>query len=149
MAASDIRDNAAWKFETARFFVGFYAEPEETDPSDSFEFPEDIEAVHSGAVEWFCASVRVYLKPEADSDPSEWSEISADYLGSCAYKSVREFYTSHRDPDPMNRNCSIMRAARGDNVVICHYFPSMVSEAVRNARLEMTRLQSVHLRNVA
>lgn len=34
----------------------------------------------------------------------------------------------------MNRNCSIMRAANGDNVMIGHYFPDMVREAVRQAR---------------
>jgi hypothetical protein len=34
----------------------------------------------------------------------------------------------------MNRNCSIMRAARGGNVCICHYFPGMVAEAINAAR---------------
>ena len=57
-----------------------------------------------------------------------------DGLGGCAYKTVREFYTSHRDADPMNQDCSAMRAARGSNVAICHYFPDMVSEAIADAR---------------
>ena len=34
----------------------------------------------------------------------------------------------------MNRNCTIMRAARGGNVCIGHYFPSMVHEAISEAR---------------
>jgi hypothetical protein len=149
MSRFHIRDDAAWSFETARFFVGFYAEPEDLDPADSFQFPEDIEAVRSGAVDWFCACVRVYLKGEDDSWCSDWRELASDYLGGCAYNSVREFYTAHRDTDPMNRNCSIMRAARGENVVICHYFPSMVQEAVSAARAELARLKSVPVRSVA
>jgi len=89
------RDDAAWSFETANFFIGFYAEPEEMDPADSFEFEEDIEAVRSGRVEWFAAIVRVYAKLGSD-DPRDWREIAADYLGGCVYNSVREFFTAHR-----------------------------------------------------
>lgn len=127
-------NDAAWSFETARLFVGFYAEPEDMDPADSFEFPEDIKAVRNGDVEWFCAAVRVYLKGEDGAYCTDWREIGADYLGGCAYHSVHDFYTSHRDADPMNRNCSVMRAARGENVSICHYFPDMVKQALDDAR---------------
>jgi len=34
----------------------------------------------------------------------------------------------------MNRNCAPMRAARGDNVVVGHYFPQMVRQAIADAR---------------
>lgn len=135
-----IRDDAAWSFETATLFIGLYTEPENMDPADSFEFPEDIEAVRSGEVEWFSASVRVYLKGEDDTYCTDWREIGSDHLGGCAYTTVREFYTSHRDADPMDRNCSLMHAARGENVSICHYFPGMVSEAIRDARATIARL---------
>jgi hypothetical protein len=124
------RDDAAWSFETANFFIGFYAEPEEMSPAETFQFAEDIEAVRSGRVEWFAAIVRVYAKLGSD-DPRDWREIGADYLGGCAYNSVREFFTSHRDPDPANRN-TLATKARG--VCICHYFPGMVTAAVEEAR---------------
>ena len=35
-------------------------------------------------------------------------------------------------PDCTQR--SVMRKTKGDNAVICHYFPSMVSEAIADAR---------------
>lgn len=126
-------NDAAWSFETDQFFVGFYAEPEDLDPADSFELAEDIEAVRSGAVEWFSAAVRVYYKRNEDN-PHRWLLIGSDYLGGCAYNTVREFYTGHRDPNPMHRNSSIMRKVQGDNVVICHYFPGMVREAIADVR---------------
>jgi succinate dehydrogenase/fumarate reductase-like Fe-S protein len=128
-----------WEFNTARFRVTFTALPEELDPSDSFSDPADIEAVRTGDVAWFCAKVAV----ECDGH-----QIAADYLGACAYRTVEEFVTGHRDPDPLNRNSSIMRAARGGNVVICHYFPDMVRTAIAEARKNLADLQSVKLRQV-
>lgn len=114
-----------WQFETERFRIALEISPEDMDPADSFEFEDDVEAVRNGEVEWFCATVSVYLDDV---------RIAWDSLGGCAYRTVREFYTSHRDPDAMNRNCSAMRAVRGANVSICHYFPGMVSEAIGEAR---------------
>lgn len=114
-----------WEFNTPRFRIALEIEPEQMDPADSFEFQEDIDAVRNGNVEWFCAVVAVYVDDQL---------IAADSLGGCAYNSVREFYTSHRDPDPLNRNSSAYRAANGENAVVCHYFPSMVREAVAAAR---------------
>ncbi len=123
--------DVVWSFETKRFRVALEIDPEDMNPADSFEFQEDIDAVRNGDVEWFQAAVVVYFKPDDGSRPIQ---IGFDTLGGCAYKTVREFYTSHRDPDPMNRNCSIMRAARGANVVLCDYFPSMVRAAIEQAR---------------
>lgn len=113
-----------WEFRTAGFRIALEIEPEDMVPEDSFEFQDDIDAVRNGTVEWFCARVVVY---HGDM------RVAWDSLGGCAYNSVREFYTSHRDPDPMNRNCSAMRAARG-GVYIGHYFPDMVRQAIREAR---------------
>lgn len=127
-----------WEFNTAQFRVALEISPEDMDPADSFEFEEDIEAVRNGNVEWFCARVAVYLKGQRLA-------LGADSLGGCAYNTVAEFYTSHRDPDAMNRNCTIMRAARGD-ISICHYFPEMVSIAVKEARAELARIKSIALR---
>lgn len=126
----------AWEFRTDRFCVALEIRPEDMDPADSFEFQEDIDMVRRGAVEWFVASVVVYL----DGD-----EVGRDTLGGCAYTTIAEFYTAHRGPDPMDRNCSLMRAQRGD-ISICHYFPSMVGEAIAAARKNISRLQSVKLR---
>lgn len=63
-------------------------------------------------------------------------EIASDSLGGSvyAYDEMSDFWTDHRSADPMNRNCSIMRAARGGNACIGHYFPDMVSQAIKDAR---------------
>lgn len=62
--------------------------------------------------------------------------IGVDTLceSSCYAGHENEFFTGHRDTDPMQRNCSVMRAAKGENVMICHYFPSMIREAIADAR---------------
>jgi hypothetical protein len=127
---------AIWAFETKRFRVEFQALPEDMDPADSFEFPEDIAMVRRGDATWFCAAVVVYTRR---NKREAWQELAADYLGGCAYHDVHEFYTSHRDADPMNRNCSLMRNAKGGNIVICHYFPGMVAEAIAEARRRLER----------
>jgi hypothetical protein len=127
-------DDCLWSFDTAALSVRLHATPEDHDPEDSFCFPEDIEfARRDDPAAWFCAWVVVYALDD-DGEPSE--VVAYDTLGGCSYNSFREFYTSHRDRDPMNRNCSIMRAAHpsGPNVSICHYFPSMVAEACSEAR---------------
>lgn len=113
-----------WRFKTERFAVVFSEEPEW---NCDWSWDEDGSArkgVENGEFDLFCAKVAVLL---------DGREIAADYLGECIYRRD-EFHTAHRDPDPMNRNCSLMRAARGDNVVICHYFPGMVSQAIKEAR---------------
>lgn len=117
-----------WSFETENFTVRLVAYPEQADPADSFELEEDIEAVRNGDVEWFAACVEVLDK--------YGNQLGADYLGTCAYRTFEEFYTSHRDPDPMNRNSSIMRASHpaGPSVSVCHYFPDMVRIAIAEAR---------------
>jgi hypothetical protein len=115
-----------WEFCTAHFRVCLEIEPEDTDPADSFQFEEDIEAVRNGTVEWFCASVVVYF---------DGREIARDSLGCCAYESVRDFYTAHRTSSAEYRN-TIETNRRHQ---ICHYFPSMVTEAVSEARKAFAR----------
>lgn len=138
---NDMRNaDVAWEFCTANFRVRLEIEPEDMDPADSFDCEEDVEAVRSGAVEWFCASVRVYFQGR---------EIARDSLGGCAYNSVREFYTSHRTSEPDGRNCSIQTPA-GRAYSVGHYFPSMVAEATAEARKafrrEREKFASVELR---
>lgn len=62
------------------------------------------------------------------------AEIASDWLCGSIYADPSEFFSGHRDADPLNRNCSIMRARWGDNVTIGHYFPDMVRNAVNEAR---------------
>lgn len=118
-----------WRFDTARYRVDLDVTPCEEDPRDNFEFEEDIEAIESGRVAYFDARCVVYRY-----DGHDPVKVGADYLGGCAYESVHDFIAGHRDKNPMNRNCSVMLAARGSNVRICNYFPGMVSEAIEEAR---------------
>lgn len=123
-----------YRFETARFIISLRAEPEDYPPEDSFQFPEDIAFARSGdPAAWFCAVCTV-------TEKGSGAVIGRDVLGGCSYRSFEDFVGSHRDPDPMHRNCSIMRAARGENVVMCDYFPGMIAEAVKDARATITRL---------
>lgn len=118
--------DTVWEFKTARFRVAFEVEPENLDPEDGFEGEEDIELARSGdPAAWFSARVAVYL---------DGRQVGSDSLGACSYRSFEDFYAAHRDPDPLNRNCTIYRAAQGENACVCHYFPDMVREAIREAR---------------
>lgn len=120
-----------WRFDTARYTVAFWAEPDGLNPADSFEREEDIEFASDGEpAHWFCGFVGVF---DADGDC-----LGYDCLGGCSYNSFREFYSSHRDHDPANRNTLAMKAS---NRVICHYFPSMVSEAIKAARVAIAQHQ--------
>ena len=129
-----------WQFETASFRVEFAVAPEDMAPEDSFEFDDDVAAVRNGDVEWFCARVQVIVKADVGDGRIAEAVIGEDHLGGCAYHTVREFYTSHRDPDALNRNCSIMR---GQNRSIGHYFPSMVAEAIDMARRTLDNLPTL------
>src|SRR3954471_7149583 len=116
-----------FSFRTDRFVVTAYIEPEECSPEDQFDFQEDIDAINSGEVEYFCTTVEV-------RDRLTGVVLGSDHLGGSAYNDPEEFFTAYRDRDPMNRNCSVMRAAKGGNVCICHYFPDMIRQACRDAR---------------
>ena len=116
----------AWRFATNRFEVELQVWPETFPPEDVMDSKETIDAVHNGELEWFSARVVVLL----DGD----LEIAYDSLGCCVYVDADEFYTAHRDPDPMNRNCTIMHAEKGEDIFIGHNFPDMVRGVVADAR---------------
>ena len=99
----------AWEFHTTNFTVTLELEPEDFDPRDSFEDAKTIEKINDGTYLWFQARVVVY-------GPDD-EELGSDTLGGCCYESAADFYASHRDKDPMNRNCTLMRKTRGENVV--------------------------------
>jgi len=136
--AENVRNRANWMFETERFLIGLFADPEETDPNDQFEHSEDVDfALEDTDGHWFCAVVRVFLK---SGDEQGLLELGSAVLGGCSYNSVEEFYTSHRDPDPANRN---MLANKDANICICHYFPDMVREAIWEARKTLKSMGDV------
>jgi hypothetical protein len=123
-----INSETVWTFATARFSVRL-----EIQFDHGYQYDGDDEngetqaALDAGDYVAFDSRVVVELDGE---------EIASDSLGGSVYdtNTVDEFWTAHRDRDPMNRNCSAMRAARGGNVCIGHYFPSMVAEAIAAAR---------------
>lgn len=123
-----------WEFRTKRFSVSLTLEREYGYRYDGDDEDGEAQAkLDSGESVAFTSCVAVKFDGE---------EIAADFLGGSVYGAdeVAEFYTAHRSPDPMQRNCTIMRRAwRGENnpdakISIYHYFPGMVSEAIREAR---------------
>lgn len=136
-----------WQFNTRNFRVELSAEIEQ-DPDLSWDDDGECTAkLESGEWTNYCFAVRVY-GPHGE-------ELGADYLGNSIYADPMEFATDHRSADPMNRNCTIMRAAwRGEGnpdakVSICHYFPDMVRTAIAEARKAMADLQGVRIRAAA
>ena len=130
-----------WCFVTRAFTVRVDALPEEDlDLSwdDTGEVARDLE---SGRYTAFCARAQVL--------DAEGRVLAADYLSNCISGSFAEFGSSHRGPDPLNRNSSIMRAARGSNTVICHYFPDMVRIVCREARAALRAHAALYLRPTA
>lgn len=116
-----------WQFRTRRFRVALELEfvPYEYDGDD--DDGEIQRKLDCGDFVAFDSRVCVYL---------DGRRIAENWLSGSVYAadSVAEFWQAHRDANPMNRNCSTMRAAHGERVCICHYFPDMVREAIREAR---------------
>ena len=127
-----------WSFETANLRVAYDVAPEDDLDLSWDDDGSTREGLESGKYVAFVARVRV-------SHKATGAELGVDYLRSCIYESA-EAFISHRDPDPMHRNCSIMRAARGANVCIGHYFPDMVSSAIHEARKQLATLRTMKLR---
>ena len=126
--------NELWRFNTNRFSIVCTAEDEWDVDLSWDETGETAEKIESGEWTVFCAKVEVLF---------DGVEIASDYLGQCIYADPSDFVTGHRDADPMNRNCSIMRKARGGNVCICHYFPDMVSTAIKEARQALSNVPKI------
>lgn len=123
----------AWKFKTRRFRIELriyrISECEWAGRKYDGDDPDGqiIAELRSGALRAFDSELIVEL---------DGIEVASDWLCESIYRDgeEHEFWTAHRDPDPMWRNSSIMRAANGNNVAICHYFPGMVKETIRQAR---------------
>lgn len=126
-----------WSFSTARFVVELAVEldvPQVYDGDD--EDGETQRGLDDGELVMFDSCVSVRLKTASGA-----LLLARDWLGASCYEAdkIEQFWTAHRDADPMNRNCSIMRAKHpaGPNVSICHYFPDMVRTAIAAAREEL------------
>lgn len=120
-----------WTFKTARFAVHLQITEcmEEPDWLDGPEQDELLADIRSGAVTWFDSRVIVCV-----SDEIAPRIIGFDTLGGSDYRNIEEFWTAHRTSDPDNRNTLAMKAR---NTSICHYFPDMVRNAVRAARVSL------------
>ena len=118
---------ADWAFRTARFQITLTIYEDHGYRYDGDDPDGETQTkLDSGEYVAFDSVVRVYM---------DGVEISSNSLSGSIYASndVRSFWTAHRDSNPMNRNCSIMRAACGCSF-ISHYFPDMVREAIDDAR---------------
>lgn len=172
-----------WAFKTHNLRVVAEVSDCEDDPADSFSFPEDIEMVREGRVQWFDARVRV-LGPDDE-------ELGADYLGCCAYAHASDLFRDHsRGTErlrqlrhdhmatfahmrrlgrsvkcwPGDRAAFLARlaeirreiaklkkqlqntAALEPNVRYCWYGPGMVYAACEDARMRLTALRAVRVR---
>lgn len=120
-----------WQFNSGRFTIMAQIEPCDSLDLSWDESGETRDDLESGALEAFNTRVSVWLNGAI---------IGENWLCESIYSDPAEFFAGHRGADPMNRNCSIMRAAwRGEGnpdakVSICHYFPGMVQEAIADAR---------------
>jgi hypothetical protein len=114
-----------WDFRIGRFLVVAQIEPCQDCDLSWDETGETQANLSNGLWEAFDTRVQVYFNGAV---------IGENWLCGSIYENPADFFSDHRGKDPMNRNCSLMRASKGDNVVICHYFPDMVSEAIKEAR---------------
>lgn len=120
-----------WRFQTKHFAVVATIE-EDYDLDLSWdEDGETRQKLESGEYQSFGTVVTVYANGVKVGEDSLWGSI---------YENPKDFFSGHRDANPLNRNSSIMRAANGANTVMCHYFPSMVREAIKDARATLAKL---------
>jgi hypothetical protein len=141
-----MRPETVWTFKTARFTVILHIEEDYSYQYDGDDPDGETQAaLDAGDCIAFDSIVRVFMNTKRGP-----VELGADSLGGSVYDAGKaaEFWTAHRDPNPMGRNCSIMRAwhkAKTDHETsICHYFPEMVRTAIAEAR--KTLAEAPHLR---
>lgn len=123
-----------WKFKTKNFTVILELRRDNNYRYDGDDENGEIQAkLNTGEYVAFDSCVRVEFGGQ---------EIAADYLGGSVYDrdNVAEFYTSHRDADPQNRNCTL------NNRNVGHYFPDMVREACAQARDWINQHQTPRMR---
>jgi hypothetical protein len=115
-----------FRFETANFVVVATIQPDSDVDTSYDETSETRDNLASGEWQSFGTVVTVTTR--------DGIELGCASLWGSIYANPRDFFHDHRDANPLNRNCMAMRAAHGGNVSICHYFPDLVREALRDAR---------------
>lgn len=116
----------AWQFQTSRFTIQLWIEDDVYFVYDGDDPDGEIaKKLEDGDYVAFDSEVKVLL---------DGHMIASDSLGGSVYgaDTVHEFWTMHRSPDPMHRNCSIRRKKKPGT--IGHYFPDMVRSAIEEAR---------------
>ncbi len=136
------RSGTYWKFETARFKLELELTRDRNYKYDGTDEDGSIQAkLDSGEYIAFDSCVSVSLKDFTGN--GDEMVISQDHLGGSVYSNHddgwKDFFKAHRDSDILNRNCSEMKAIRGENVCIGHYFPDMVRQACKEARQQLSR----------
>lgn len=129
-----------WKFRTERFAVSLSIQPDYGYQYDGDDPDGETQAkLNSGEYVAFDSFVTVELDGRV---------IGRDSLGGSVYAAgeVTEFWTAHRDSPAEYRNTLAQKAA---GRVICHYFPDMVRQAIRDARETLADMRSVRVRENA
>lgn len=119
-------------FKTNRFSVvvdALYDDDVDLSFDDTGEL---LEKLQSGEYTAFAVRARVLL---------DGSEVASDYLGGCIYADIAEFQ-DHRQCAAQTRKLR----ADGSNAVVGSYFAEMVHNVISEARRNIAKLQSVHVR---
>lgn len=117
-----------YTFRTKNFTVQFNALPEDDLDLSWDEDGSTAEGLESGELCAFCAQVRVLF---------HGIELGADYLGGCIYKRPEDF----RDHLGVRQYSRELSEKHGREITVGSYFPSMVREAIREARENMERIK--------
>lgn len=125
-----------WNFKLGRVEVTFEIEQDQGYQYDGQDPDGEIQdKLDHGEYVAFNSKASVYI---------DHMEMGVDYLGGSVYEfgKEHEFWTAHRTSSPEYRNTLAQKAAHR---CICHYFPDMIREAIRQAReckTELDRLQA-------
>ena len=117
--------NQVWKFAIGRVKLTLEIEQEQNYQYDGDDKNgETQDKLDCGDYVAFTSIVRCYI---------DNMEMGRDDLSGSVYEFGKEseFWTAHRTSSPEYRNTLAQKAQRR---VICHYFPGMISEAIRQAR---------------
>lgn len=118
-------NSIAWQFKTARFTVSLLlSEDPDYQYDGDDEDGETQRKLDSGEYVAFDSQVTVALDGHV---------IARDTLGGSVYgaNAWKDFFTDHRTSSAEYRNTLAQKA---QSRVICHYFPDMVRQAIREAR---------------
>ena len=117
-----------YTFRTKNFAVQLSALPENDLDLSWDEDGSTAEGLESGELCAFCAEVLVLF---------HGIELGADYLGGCIYKRPEDF----RDHLGVRQYGRELSEKHGREIAVGSYFPSMVRQAIREARENMEKIK--------